>query len=75
MSGTEKLALQLVQTVDHVLRGNGPASMTITQRGSREPACVVFVVPAPAGPLIDEFLHKLYRTLGWPVAREGEGGQ
>jgi hypothetical protein len=67
MKLSDESAKRLLDVVQHTLSGTGPASMTLFQPGTAEPVAVVFVIPAPVGPLVDAFLNDLYMMLGWSV--------
>jgi hypothetical protein len=69
MKASDQLVKQLVAAVEHVLQGEGPASLTLTRAGLDQPEAVVFVIPAPVGPLVDTFLNDLYLMLGWGVQK------
>jgi hypothetical protein len=70
MKLSDESAKRLLDVVQHTLSGTGPASMTLYRTGTEEPAAVVFVIPAPVGPLVDTFLNDLYMVLGWHVEHE-----
>lgn len=65
MKLSNECAKRLLDAVGHTLNGNGPASVTVLNPGSRMPAAVVFIIPAPVGVLVDTFLNDLYMVLGW----------
>jgi hypothetical protein len=73
MKEMEKLAQSIMGAVRHALDGHGPASVRVTETGSQKVAAVVFVIPGPAGEIVDDALEKLYDVLGWDVAKQGKG--
>lgn len=73
MSAMDKLAGHIMAALRHALEGNGPASVRVIGKDSGEVDAVVFIVPAPAGEIVDEALNKLYAAMGWHTIREGRG--
>jgi hypothetical protein len=65
MKLSDECVKRLLGAVEHTLLGNGPASVTVFDVLTREPAAVMFILPAPIGPLVDTFAKDLYTVLGW----------
>lgn len=73
MNATDKLFGQVIGAIRHSLEGNGPASVRVVERDGNTVAAVVFVIPGPAGKIVEDALSELYDFLGWTIAKEGHG--
>lgn len=73
MTELENLAQHIVGAIQHALDGNGPASVRVTEKGTDKVAAVVFVIPGPAGVIVDDALDRLYDVMGWTVAKGTQG--
>lgn len=73
MNRLEKLTESILGGLRHCLEGHGPASVKVMGPEAGKVAAVVFIVPAPAGEIVDDALNRLYDALGWTVQSEGQG--
>ena len=69
----QEILSQVGGAIEHALKGSGPCSLRILSGPTERVAAVVFIIPGPAGEIMDDALDRLYAELGWKASRQGKG--